>query len=95
MVSEFNWVLKITNNINHSLNYSGYGWILLDHSALVPHTAHHRRIIGHSGGLDGVSSIFLIYPKEEVVGVVLTNKGNILTLAQLIAQAVENLADFL
>ena len=48
----------------------------------------------HNGGLSGVSTMLVIYPQEEVVGVALTNKGSVPYMDQMVAHTMDNIYDF-
>ena len=65
----------------------GLGWVVAHENPQLKHP----HIVWHAGGLTGASSMLLVYPDEEIVGVALCNKGNIVGLDQMILYAVENL----
>lgn len=75
------------------LNYHyGYGWRSAPPGAN-PGCKNGNKggIVAHSGGLLGAAAFLMIYPQEEIVGVMLSNKGQVSEQERIIVYAVENL----
>lgn len=73
----------------------GYGWFTVNITHPEPSIIKHRNFVFHSGGLVGTTTMLIIYPEEEIVGVAFTNKGNMIGLDQMVIYTVENIYDFL
>ena len=78
------------------VNY-GYGWRIWSESfpEKLPFNITHPRYVSHSGGAMGLITWMNVYPEEEIVAVVLTNKGWVGGQNELLAYAVETLGHFL
>jgi len=80
---------------NTTVSY-GYGWRVWNEGfkEKLPFEISHKRYVSHSGGAMGLITWMSVYPDEEIVAVILTNKGWLGRQNEVLAYAVENLAHF-
>jgi len=57
-------------------------------------TLQYRNFTWHSGGLVGVTTFLIIYPEEEAVAAVMTNKGYVQGLDSMAIYTMENIYEF-
>ena len=50
-------------------------------------------VLYYIGGLEGVATMLILYPDEEMVGVAMTNKGGGQNLAPMVMYTAENIYD--
>ncbi|XP_054158412.1 serine beta-lactamase-like protein LACTB, mitochondrial [Oppia nitens] len=75
------------------MKYMDYGkaWFISNMNASYPY----RLVVGHSGGLPGVTTQLLLFPEQNIVGVVFANKDDLDFLDLYIQQVAENFQNFL
>ncbi|KAH9526580.1 hypothetical protein DERF_000655 [Dermatophagoides farinae] len=73
----------------------GYGWFISNLTNSENSILQYKDYIWHSGGLTGTSTMLMIQPKSEFVGIAMTNEGNTLGLDTMIAYMIENVAEFI
>lgn len=66
--------------------YTGYGWKLVNATSLT----HLQSYVFHDGGLFGASTMLMLFPDHQIVGVAMTNKGDI-DLDQMVLYAAHKL----
>ncbi|OTF78767.1 hypothetical protein BLA29_003958 [Euroglyphus maynei] len=73
----------------------GYGWFISNLTNSANANLRYKDYIWHSGGLMGTTTMLMIQPQSELVGVVLTNEGSTIGLDSMIIYLVENVAKFI
>ncbi len=69
------------------------GWFIKHIAESVPYP--YKKLIWHSGGLLGTSTILFVFPEQNIIGVAFANKGYVIGLDQLILYVAKNLEPFL
>ncbi|CAG2174528.1 unnamed protein product [Oppiella nova] len=69
------------------------GWGVIHYPDDLPYP--YKTLIWHNGGMSGVSTHLTIFPKENLVGLVFTNRGEVQYLDHLIKYVAQNFQPFL
>lgn len=63
----------------------GHGWIVSNTNGTF------SKLAWHGGGLLGTTTMVTIFPEQEIVGVVLVNKGGVSELQDIVFHVAENI----